>query len=110
MKRVPYPTLHTGLTPDDIPYGYSAYNTIFDDGRGYDPQVVGHDTDENGRQVIIVALSPGNYVGCTMVSVGWDLELASNTVVKAWMDARSPGIPPDMAPHTGSAKGPNVGH
>lgn len=107
--RIPYPTLHAGLTPEDLPYGYTAYQTVFDDGSGYAPAVVGSETDENGRLVIIVALSPGAYVRCTMVSAGWDLEQASSAVTHGWAVMRAPEVPPRDAPQTGSAKGPDVG-
>lgn len=109
IGRIPYPTLHAGLTAEDVPYGYSAYTTVFDDGRGYEPVVIGSEVDENGRLVIIVALSPGAYVRCTMVSAGWSLEQASEQVARAWLESHPPEIPPRNAPHTGSAKGPDVG-
>jgi hypothetical protein len=95
--RIPYPTLHGGLTPDDIPYGYSAYRTVFDDGTGYEPQIVGIDETPESRLVIMVALSPGTYVACTMVLAGQDPEQASDTVLSC------------DAPQTGSARAPDVG-
>lgn len=108
-SRLPYPTLHSGLTPEDLPYGYTAYQTVFDDGRGYAPVVVGSETDENGRLVIIVALSPGVYTRCTMVSAGWNLEQASELVLGAWAAVQAHEVLPCDAPQTGSAKGPDVG-
>ena len=71
MTDIPFPPESAGLTADDIPYGYSHYRTIWDDKRGYKPMAVGSSTDENGRKVIMIALSPGQYVPVTMVSAGW---------------------------------------
>jgi hypothetical protein len=107
--RIPYPTLHGGLTPDDIPYGYSAYRTVFDDGTGYEPQIVGIDETPESRLVIMVALSPGTYVACTMVLAGQDPEQASDTVLDAFQTMQSPGVLSCDAPQTGSARAPDVG-
>ena len=70
MRRIPWPTTHAGLTPDDIPYDYSAFQTIWDDDSGYGPKVVGSEIDDAGRTVITVALSPGRYLPVTLVSAG----------------------------------------
>ena len=83
MERVPWPTTHTGLTPDDIPYGYSAFNSVLDDGRGYEPVVVGHEWDDFGQLVILVALSPGAYISVTVVSAGQTPGEAGEAVLTA---------------------------
>jgi len=83
VNRIPYPTTYAGLTPDDIPYGYSAFNTLWDDGRGYEPAVVGHEVDDAGRLVILLALSPGQYLRTTMVSAGQAPEQAGKALLEA---------------------------
>jgi hypothetical protein len=83
MERIPWPSTHTGLTADDLPYGYSVFNHILDDGRGYAPAVVSHDVDEDGRTVIMVALSPGRYVPVTMVLAGQDPGPAGEALLSA---------------------------
>jgi hypothetical protein len=108
-SRIPYPTLHSGLTPDDLPYGYSAYGSVFDDASGYEPMVVGYDASPESRLVIIVALSPGRYVPCTMVSAGWDPEQACKAVLDGFTAARPPGVPVSTAPQLGSARAPLSG-
>jgi hypothetical protein len=72
MDRIPWPTTHTGLTPADIPADYSAFTTIFDDHRGYEPKVVGREIDDDGRIVILVAISPGAVISITLVNAGAD--------------------------------------
>lgn len=110
MNKFPvYPILHTELTPDDIPFGYSCYVTVFDDLRGYEPRVVGVERDDDYRQVIIVALSPGQYVRCTMVTVGWDLDRACEAVINGFVHAQSIENPAGNAPQPGSARAPNAG-
>lgn len=110
MNKFPvYPILHTGLTPDDIPFGYSCYATVFDDLRGYEPRVVGLERDDDYRQVIIVALSPGQYVRCTMVTVGGDLDQACEAVINSFVQARSIETSAGNAPQQGSARAPIAG-
>lgn len=109
MTHIPPPVLSGGLTPAEIPYGYSAYATVFNDLRGYQPTVVGHELDNSSRQVIIVALSPGAYVRCTLVSAGWDVEQASREVVRAFTRASVTDVPACQAPDTGSARAPVTG-
>jgi hypothetical protein len=91
MDRIPWPSTHTGLTADDLPYGYSVFNHILDDGRGYAPAVVGHDVDEDGRTVILVALSPGRYVPVTMVMQGGDLGHTAELLLEAMGSIVNPG-------------------
>lgn len=54
-------------TPEELPWGYSIYRSIWDDLSGYEPMIVGSDTDPTGREVILIALSPGQYVSATMI-------------------------------------------
>jgi hypothetical protein len=109
-EKVPWPTLHTGLTPDDLPYGYSAYPAEFDDGRGYDPVVVGSEVNEDGRLVIKIALSPGTYGYATVVLAGQAPEVASRAVVAALGAFLRPGVPARGQP-SGDPQGPPVqGH
>lgn len=89
MERIPFPTLHTGLTPDDIPYGYSMFPSIWDDLSGYEPRVVGHETDDAGRMVILVALSPWSKIATTVVSAGQTPEAAGEAVLEAVRALRS---------------------
>lgn len=89
MERIPFPTLHTGLTPDDIPYGYSAFASVWDDLRGYEPRVVGHETDDAGRMVILVTLSPGSVIATTVVNAGQTPEAAGEAVLNAIRALRS---------------------
>lgn len=70
MERIPWPTTHTGLTPADIPKEYSAFTTIWDDHRGYEPKIVGREIDDHGREVILIALSPGVMITTTLISAG----------------------------------------
>jgi hypothetical protein len=72
VERIPWPTTHAGLTPADIPGDYSAFTTIFDDHRGYEPRVVGRETNDDGRIVILVAISPGAVIPITLVDAGAD--------------------------------------
>lgn len=81
--RIPWPTLHGGLTADDLPYGYSAYNSVFDDGLGYEPRVVSESWDDTGHLTILVALSPGHYVPVTMVVAGQAPGEAGRQVLEA---------------------------
>lgn len=99
--RIPWPTLHGGLTADDLPYGYSAYNNVFDDGLGYEPRIVSESWDEFGHLTILVALSPGHYVPVTMVVAGQPPGEAGRQVLEAlqalavWQPATRPGAAPD---------------
>lgn len=104
MTDIPFPPESAGLTADDIPYGYSHYRSIWDDKRGYKPTPVGSSTDENGRMVIMIALSPGQYIPVTMVSAGWDVEQAGAALVAMIAEAtRLPDIVPKGS-STGSAR------
>lgn len=110
MAKIPWPTTHTGLTPADIPYGYSAFPTIWDDDSGYEPKVVGSEIDDSGRTVILVALSPGRYLSCTLVTAGGALEdqvsalLAAIGVVRG-SPTGSPLLPPQQ-PDSAPVQGP----
>lgn len=109
MAKIPWPTTHTGLTPADIPYGYSAFPTIWDDDSGYEPKVVGSEIDDSGRTVILVALSPGRYLSCTLVTAGQAFEEQVATLLEGLYALRHPlGGPvlhtpqqPDSAPVQG---------
>lgn len=106
MTDIPFPPESAGVTADEIPYGYSHYRTIWDDKKGYSRTTVGDTTDENGRMVIMLALSPGVYVPVTMVSAGWTTEQASSTLLGMITEAVDA---PDSAghhPRTGSARAP----
>ena len=70
MDRIPWPTDHAGLTADDIPYGYSAFTSIWDDHSGYEPIIVGREIDDSGHTVIFVELSPGKILPVTLVPTG----------------------------------------
>lgn len=70
MTRGQWPVDHDGTGPDDLPYDYSMFPTLFDDKRGYAPLVVGHGMDDTGRETIMVALSPGSYLSATVISAG----------------------------------------
>lgn len=104
MTNIPFPPESAGLTADDIPYGYSYYRTIWDDKRGYKPMAVGDSTDENGRQVIKVALSPGQYIEVTMVSAGGDPEQASADLIAMIAEATKLPDLPAKGSSTGSAR------
>lgn len=65
-----WPVDHDGTTAEDLPYGYSYFPTLFDDKRGYDPLIVGHGIDDNGRETIMIALSPGAYLSATLIGQG----------------------------------------
>lgn len=66
----PWPTSYDGTTPEELPYNYSAYPTLFDDLSGYEPKVVGMQLAPDGREVILVALSPGRVISSTLVGQG----------------------------------------
>lgn len=91
MERVPWPTDHAGLTADDIPIGYSAYATCWDDLHGYAPQVAGDDTDDSGRTVILLSLSPGHYESVTLVSAGTPPGPAGKALLEALGALRTGG-------------------
>lgn len=98
-NRIPWPTLHTGLEPKDIPIGYHAFDTIWDDDRGYEPRVVGYETDADGRQVILLAISPGAVISATMVSAGQPRERAGQRLVEAVQAIQATGFrPPPETP------------
>lgn len=93
MNEIPFPPESAGIMADDIPYGYSHYRTIWDDKRGYAPKAVGVSTDESGREVIMVALSPSQYIAVTMVSAGWGPGKAETTLlgmITELTDSRDP--------------------
>lgn len=66
-----------GASADEIPYGYSMYRSVWDDKSGYRPIIVGHETQPNGRQMIMIALAPAIYVHAMLVSAGQDVNLVS---------------------------------
>lgn len=104
MTGIPYPPESAGITADDIPYGYSHYRTIWDDKRGYERRAVDSSYDENGRQVIKVALSPSQYIEVTLVSAGWGPGEAEATLLGLIANmAELPGIPAKGS-STGSAR------
>lgn len=106
MTAIPFPPESAGLTADDIPYGYSHYRTIWDDDSGYERAAVGSETDENGRLVILLALSPGRYVPVTMVSAGWAAGEAETALLGMITEAvKAPGLA-GKHPRTGSARAP----
>lgn len=103
---IPFPPESAGITPDEIPYGYSHYRTIWDDKKGYARAIVGKTTDENGREVIMIALSPGVYVPVTMVSAGQAAGAAETGLLSMITEAvASPGLA-GKHPRTGSARAP----
>lgn len=109
MTHIPFPPESAGITADEIPYGYSAYRTIWDDKIGYTRMAVGNTTDENGRMVIMIALSPGRYVPATMVSAGWAADQAETALLGMITEAvEAPGSA-GHHPRTGSARAPYGG-
>lgn len=104
MNDIPFPPESAGITADEIPYGYSHYRTIWDDKRGYAPKTVGVSTDENGRMVIKVALSPGQYIDATMVSAGWGREDAEAILRGLIIDLAKSADPSPKGSSTGSAR------
>lgn len=108
-QRIPWPTLHAGITPDDLPYGYSAYGNVWDDLSGYEPIVTGCETNEDSRQVIIVSLSPGRYLSCTMVSAGHSVEQSSELVRSVLGHLRSSDAVTGVPAQPGSARAPEQG-
>jgi hypothetical protein len=104
MTDIPFPPESAGLTADDIPYGYSMYRSIWDDKRGYARKAVGSSLDENGRLVIMVALSPGQYVPATMVSAGWAPDQAEDTLLGMITEVVTAEPGPVPLPSTGSAR------
>lgn len=65
-----WPVDHDGTTADEIPYGASVFRTIWDDHRGYDAVPVGRSGWYSGRQLIMVAVSPGAYIEAMMIGTG----------------------------------------
>lgn len=109
MTDIPYPPESAGITADEIPYGYSHYRTIWDDKRGYDRKAVGETTDENGRQVIKVALSPSQYIDVTMVSAGWGPGEAETALLGMITELVGPSGAAAKGSSTGSARTPHGG-
>lgn len=109
MTDIPFPPDSAGLTADDIPYGYSHYRTIWDDKAGYERRAVGSRTDENGRTVIMVALSPGQYIEATMVSAGQAVAEASTTLLGMITEVVEAPGQAGHHPRTGSARAPDQG-
>lgn len=108
MERVAWPTLHTGFTPADIPIGYSAFTTIWDDHRGYEPKVVGHEVDDAGRTVIMVAISPGAVISITLVNAGQTLGGGGTAVLEALGAIRAEEAGVEGRPSTISSVGPST--
>jgi hypothetical protein len=104
VTAIPFPPESAGLTADDIPYGYSHYATVWDDKRGYAAAAVGTEADENGRMVIMVALSPGRYEPVTMVSAGWGAEEAEDVLLGMITEVVTAEPRPNLQPRTGSAR------
>jgi hypothetical protein len=109
VTDIPFPPESEGITPDEIPYGYSAYRNIWEDKSGYDRTAVGETTDENGRTVIMIALSPGRYVPVTMVSAGWAPGEAGSTLLDMITEAVDHPGAAGHHPRTGSARAPEQG-
>lgn len=109
MSDIPFPPESAGITADDIPYGYSHYRTIWDDKRGYAPKAVGVSTDENGREVIMVALSPSQYIAVTMVSAGWGPGEAETALLGMIAELTGSRDPTAKGSSTGSARAPYGG-
>lgn len=65
-----WPTDSDGTTADQLPYGYSVYRSIWDDRRGYAPEVLPDGLDESGRETILIVLSPGAYISGTLAGQG----------------------------------------
>lgn len=103
---IPFPPESAGIAPSEIPYGYSHYRTIWDDKTGYTRTAVGTETDENGRMVIMLALSAGRYVPVTMVSAGWTVEQAGSTLLGMITEASDAPGAAGHHPRTGSARAP----
>jgi len=103
--------MHTGLTPDDIPYGYSSFTTIWDDDTGYEPKIVSSELDDSGRTVIMVALSPGRYLPVTLVSAGQTPEDQAQSLLEALSAVRGPPAGPDLLtpppPDSAPVEGPS---
>lgn len=84
MTSLPdWPLESTGLTPADVPADYNVFPDIWNDGSGYEPIVVGRETDDAGREVILISLSPGNVISATLISGGDDQVRAALEAVKA---------------------------
>lgn len=93
-----------------MPYDYSVYPTLFDDLTGYEPTVVGMDLAPDGRERIMIALSPGRYLSSTLVGQGkvpgQDPSGSSRVTLDAIMAVRRDGerstgaIPPDRPNRT----------
>lgn len=109
MTDIPFPPESAGVTAGEIPYGYSHYRTIWDDKTGYARTTVGDTTDENGRMVIMLALSPGVYVPVTMVSAGWAAEQAGSTLLGMITETLDAPGSAGHHPRTGSARAPSGG-
>lgn len=110
MKRIPWPTTHTGLTPADIPKEYSAFTTIWDDHRGYEPKIVGREIDDHGREVILVALSPGVMITTTLISTGQTPEDSGSTLVQAIKAMRQNADRVERQLGHGAPGSPALGH
>lgn len=65
-----WPTDSDGTRAEDLPYDYSYFPTLFDDHSGYAPLVVGHGIGSDGRETILLALSPGRYLSGTIIGQG----------------------------------------
>lgn len=56
------------MSAEDVPYGYNVFPDIWNDGRGYEPIIVGRERSDTGREVILISLSPGQVISATLVS------------------------------------------
>lgn len=63
-----WPLESAGLTPADVPADYNVYPDIWNDGRGYEPKVIGQEISPGGRVTILISLSPGQTISATLVS------------------------------------------
>ena len=104
MTSIPgWPLDSTGLTPADVPADYNVFPDIWNDGMGFEPIVVGRETNDAGREVILISLSPGHVISATLISGGDDQVRAAIDAVKALAaQGRSPLPAAPQTPPGGS--------
>lgn len=61
-----WPLEGSGLTESEVPADYNVFPDMFNDGRGYEPIIVGREILENGMQRILISLSPGVHLSATL--------------------------------------------
>lgn len=104
MTLPQWPLDSAGLTPDDVPADYNVFPDMWNDGRGYEPIVVGRIPNDTGGETILISLSPGNTISATLPVGGEDQVRAALEAVRALGAAgRQPLRPAPQTPPGGPA-------